>query len=397
MYSTSDDASPASGLTLDQSLVTTEMVKTVTRVLRVRIKDKHASFLSVLAAEVNQVWNYCNELSMKVIDREHRFLSGFDFWPYLKGVTRLGDEGLSLPVQTVQEVAEQYARSRTQHHKMRLAWRKSRGVRRSLGWLPFKVRTIRYQGGQVYYAGRWLSLWDSYGLGDYALRAGSFSEDSRGRWYLNATVEKPVTAKSAITATSEIHQGAIQSSLGIDLGLKQFAAFSDETIPPMAAQQFYRQHEARLAVAQRANKSRRVKGIHARIVNGRKDFLHQLSTKLTREYGAIFVGNVNAAGLAKPKHAKSVLDAGWSTFRTMLQYKCDGAGVWFEEVNEAYSTQTCSSCENRTGPKGVASLGIREWTCCACGSAHHRDINAAKNILRRGQATLAGGIPFLTE
>jgi len=381
MYSSTDDASPASDLAPDQSLVTTDMVKTVTRVLRVRIKDKHASFLFGLATEVNQVWNYCNDLSMKVIDREHRFLSGCDFWGYLKGSTRFGDDGLTLPVQ---EVAEQYARSRAQHHKMRLAWRKSRGVRRSLGWLPFKVRTVRYQGGQVYYAGRWLSLWDSYGLGDCALRAGRFSEDGRGRWYLNVTVEKPVTAKSDITATSEIDHGAIQSGLGIDLGLKQFAAFSDETIPPMAAQQFSRQNEARLALAARTNKSRRVKGIHARIANRRKDFLHQLSTKLTREYGAIFVGNVNDAGLAKSRHAKSVWDAGWSTFRTMLQYKCAGAGagVWFEEVNEAYSTQTCSTCENRTGPEGVASLGKREWTCCACGSAHDRDINAAKSILR---------------
>jgi transposase len=93
--------------------------------------------------------------------------------------------------------------------------------------------------------------------------------------------------------------------------------------------------------------------------------------------------------------AKSVLDAGWSTFRTMLQYKSDDAGVWFEEVNEAYSTQTCSACDARSGPKGIAGLGIREWICPDCGVVHDRDVNAAKVILARGHARLAGGIPFL--
>jgi hypothetical protein len=118
------------------------------RVLRVRVKDKHAAFLSRLGGEVNTVWNYCNELSIKVIERERRFLSGFDFWPYLKGATR-GEDGLSLPVQSVQETAELYARSRAQHRKLRLAWRKSGGARRSLRWIPFKVRTIRYDHGQI--------------------------------------------------------------------------------------------------------------------------------------------------------------------------------------------------------------------------------------------------------
>ncbi|TCG03468.1 transposase [Paraburkholderia steynii] len=136
--------------------------------------------------------------------------------------------------------------------------------------------------------------------------------------------------------------------------------------------------------------------IHARIANRRKDFLHQLSTRLVRGYGAIFVGNVNAQTLARAQHGKSVLDAGWSFFRTMLQYKCDDAGVWFDEVDEAFSSQTCSCCGSRTGPKGVAGLGIREWTCVACDRTHDRDRNAARNILAVGRDRLAGGIPALS-
>src|SRR5690606_3644805 len=121
-----------------------------------------------------------------------------------------------------------------------------------------------------------------------------------------------------------------------------------------------------------AKNKARVRAIHAKIANQRKDALHKLSTQLVNSYGAIFVGNVNAAGLAKTKMAKSVLDAGWSMFRTQLQYKGDGAGCWVQEVNEAYSTQTCSSCgalpDSR--PRGIAGLGIRAWTCSACGSEH---------------------------
>jgi putative transposase len=354
------------------------------RVLRVRIKDRHAPWLRNAARQVNLVWNYCNELQQRVWTRERKFLSGFDFWPYLKGCTR-GEAALGLPVQAVQETAEQYARSRAQHSKVRLGWRKSAGARRSLGWVPFKVRTIRYQGGQVYFAGQWLSLWDSFGLGNYELRAGSFSEDARGRWYLNVCVEVPERAGPNLPVALPALE------VGIDLGLKALAALSDGSA--IEAPRFYRDLQPALAVAQRAHKAQRARALHAKISNRRKDFLHKFSCDLARKSAAIFVGNVSASQLATGRHAKSVLDAGWSALRTMLRYKCDDAGVWFEEVDEAFSTQTCSACKNRTGPKGRQGLGIREWSCTRCGATHDRDINAARNILAVGHDRLVAGIP----
>jgi putative transposase len=360
-----------------------------TRVLRLRVKDKHAAWLSSLAREVNTVFNYCNELSIKVFERERRFLSGFDFWPFLKGATR-GECALNLPVQAVQEIAEQYARSRRQHRKVKLAWRKSFGARRSLGWIPFKVRTIRYNAGQVYFAGRWLSLWDSFGLKDFELRAGNFSEDARGRWYLNVCVP------AAQRAAGERNKPSVESildrsipSIGIDLGLREFAAFSDEDMEPIEAQRFYRDLEPKLAQAQRARKKPRSRAIHAKIANRRKDFLHKLSTRLVKANGAIFVGDVNPSALAKTPLAKSVLDAGWSVFRTMLR------GVWFDEVDEAFSTRTCSVCDSRTGPKGRQGLGIRGWQCSMCGAVHDRNVNAAQIILAAGHRRLAEGISVL--
>src|ERR1700734_3780844 len=107
------------------------------RVLRLRVKDKHAVWLGGLPREVNTVFNYCNELSAKVFERERRFLSGFDFWPFLKGVTR-GDCALHLPVQAVQEIAEEYARRRRQQAP---GWSRPTGLSSSATSMP--LRSLR--------------------------------------------------------------------------------------------------------------------------------------------------------------------------------------------------------------------------------------------------------------
>ncbi len=109
---------------------------TQTKVLRLRLKDKHAKLLGALAREVNFVWNYCNELQLTMFNRERRFLSGYDFARFTRGATQ---EGLHLHSQTVLAIAEEYARRRKQFRKVRLRWRRSTGSRRSLGWIPFSV------------------------------------------------------------------------------------------------------------------------------------------------------------------------------------------------------------------------------------------------------------------
>jgi len=353
------------------------------RTLHIRIRDKHAKYLRTLAYDVNQVWNFCNALSIKVFERERRFMSGYDLQKYTDGASK---EGINLHSQTIQAIASEYATRRKQFKKVRLDWRKSGGARRSLGWIPFKKSCITYAHGQIRYGKVWLSLWDSYGLKNYDLGPGSISEDARGRWFINICATPKQKPMQQLTLFND--------SVGIDLGLKNFAATSDGSI--IEAQKHYRELELQLGDAQRANKKDRVMAIHAKIAHRRKDFHHKLSTRLVHSYGVIFVGNVNASALAKTNQAKSVLDAGWSAFRIMLQYKCDVAGVWFDEVNEAYSTQTCSCCRKRTGPKGQEGLRIREWVCSACKTPHRRDINAATNILAAGHGRLAGGIPSLS-
>ena len=100
---------------------------------------------------------------------------------------------------------------RKQFLKAKLCWRFSKGSRKPLGWIPFKVGAVVYKSGQLKYAGQFFSLWDSYGLGNYALRSGSFRQDARGRWYANLCVEvSPLRCFG-------------NCDIGIDLGLKDFA------------------------------------------------------------------------------------------------------------------------------------------------------------------------------
>ncbi|CAG9172147.1 RNA-guided endonuclease InsQ/TnpB family protein [Cupriavidus pinatubonensis] len=361
-----------------------ETVKT----LKLRIKDKHAKAMLAMARDVNTVWNFCNETQYRSLkrycNRPKVWLSGFDLQKLTAGFSKC--EGVHVDSRTVQETCKEFATRLKQFKRQKLSWRVSdrKSPKYSLGWVPFKGEGIQYKAGRLRFNGLNIGLWDSYGLSKYELGAGSFNEDSRGRWYVNIAVKVQVEEK-------RVPHGS--TTLGIDLGLKTTATYSDGTAFDMP--KWYRQSEAMLGIAQRANKKRRVKAIHARIANQRKDAIHKETSALVKKHAAIFVGNVNAKAMAKTSMAKSVHDAAWTTFRTQLKYKAITQCVVFEEVSEAYSTQTCSCCGviPPSSPKGRAGLGIRQWTCSDCGAEHDRDTNAARNIARLGLQALEVGIP----
>lgn len=338
-----------------------------------RIKDKHAARLAAQARAVNFVWNYCNETQQRAARAGRKWLSGHDLWKLVAGATK---EGLDLHSHSAMRVCQQYARSRQQHRKPWLRWR----GRRSLGWVPFNTGHVQLRDGSFIFRGErydaWLHRLPPEGS---AFGAGSFNQDSRGRWYLNIPVE---------VGCASTHPGG---AVGIDLGLKSLAVCSDGSRVEMPA--FARQAEHHLARAQRAGKKRLARGLHAKVRNQRMDYLHKASAGLAEENGLIVVGDVSPSKLAKTRMAKSVLDAGWADFKNMLAYKALRHGGTFLEVLEAYTTQVCSSCGSLPPerPKGIADLGIRGWTCDDCGTVHDRDVNAARNILRLGQQALAEG------
>jgi putative transposase len=345
------------------------------KTLKVRIKDKHAVVLRTMAREVNQVWNFANETSARSIRERQKFMSGYDLQKYTAGFSKC--DGVLVRSGTVDLVCQEYVAKRRQFKRAKLAWRVSNpnSAKRSLGWIPFKAENVKYICGQIRYAGHLFSLWDSYGLADFELRSGSFSQDSRGRWYFNVLVEAKTNPSKGTAA------------VGIDLGLKTAVTVSDgQTLEG----RLFRSSEQKLARAQRAGKKRQARSIHAKVKNQRKDALHKLSTKLVQQNGAIFVGDVPSAKMIKTRMAKSTHDAGWSMFKTMLEYKSHQAGVVFGVVPERYTTQTCNACGVIAGPKGRAGLNKRMWEC-ECGAVHDRDVNAALNIRALGLKSLEAG------
>jgi putative transposase len=206
--------------------------------------------------------------------------------------------------------------------------------------------------------------------------------DAAGRFFASFVVE--VTGSPLPQAEPEC---------GIDLGLGRFAVLDDGT--KVAAPRFLRRAEKKLRKAQKAL-SRKVKGsknrekarvkaarAHAHVADARRDFHHKLSTKVIRENQAVYVEDLAVSGLGRTRLAKSVHDAGWSAFVSMLEYKAKLYGREFRKTGRFEPTsQVCSACGARDGPK---PLSVREWKCKECGTLHDRDVNAAKNILALGR------------
>lgn len=346
-------------------------------VYRYRVKSL-TGLLNRQARAVNVVWNYCNDRQKDALKWGRRWLTGFD----LNKLTAGSSKELDIHSGTINAVCEQYAKSRSQKRRPFLRYR----GRRSLAWVPLKGRDLKREGDAFRFAGHTFRVFHSRPLPAGKIKDGiNFSADARGNWFLNITIEVPAAARREI-----------RSGVGIDLGLRAFAALSTGEV--IDNPRHFRALEQRLAKAQRARKKRQAGRIHARVASARRDFLHQLSHRLTRDFDYIACGNVSASKLARTPMAKSVADASWSSFRTMLRYKAIARGAWFEEVNESFSSQVCSSCGSLPAerPRGIADLGIRRWVCGACGRDHDRDVNAALNLLARsGHRAPAEGIPAL--
>lgn len=204
-------------------------------------------------------------------------------------------------------------------------------------------------------------------------------KDSAGRYFASFVVE---TGPGTLPATDNV--------VGIDLGLTHFAILSDGT--KIDSPRFLRRAEKKLKKAQqdlsrkaRGSKNRakvriKVARAHARTADARREFHHQLSTKIIRENQAVAVEDLAVKGLARTRMAKSVHDAGWSTFTAMLEYKAALYGRTFHRIGRFEPTsQVCSACGVKDGPK---PLSVRVWTCRACGTVLDRDINAAINIAK---------------
>ncbi|MFB7607017.1 RNA-guided endonuclease InsQ/TnpB family protein [Streptomyces gardneri] len=204
-------------------------------------------------------------------------------------------------------------------------------------------------------------------------------KDGAGRYFASFVVE-----------TDPALLPEVEPVVGIDLGLGHFAVLSDGT--KIDAPRFLRRAEKKLKKAQR-DLSRKAKGsnnrdkarvkvarAHVRVADARREFHHQLSTKVIRENQAVAVEDLAVRGLARTRLAKSVHDAGWAAFVAMLEYKAALYGRTFIRIGRFEPTsQVCCVCGVKDGPK---PLRVRVWECRGCGTVLDRDINAAINIAK---------------
>jgi putative transposase len=218
---------------------------------------------------------------------------------------------------------------------------------------------------------------------DLSMKYGTLtvSKDKCGGYWCSIVVydveEKPKTKVS------------IDNSVGIDLGIKDYAILSDGT--KYGNPKFLEKGQKRLKTLQQRfartqKKSNRHEALrlkvakcHRDITNKRNDFLHKLSTLLVKYYDTICLEDLNVEGMMKNHHlSNSIQSAAWSEFVRQLKYKSDwyGKNVIFIGRFEP-SSKTCSKCGY---VKSDLQLSDREWVCPKCGEKHDRDVNAAINI-----------------
>ena len=228
--------------------------------------------------------------------------------------------------------------------------------------------------------------------------------DIEGR-ILTATVSYERSGEYYASVLCEINQPellpVIEKKVGIDLGLHDLIICSDGE--KVKAQKHFRKAEQKLAKAQR-NFARTQKGsnghekqrmkvarCYKKVKNQRKDFLQKLSTKLINENQVICLEDLSVKGMQKNhKLAKSVSDASFTKFVSMLEYKASWYGRTIVKIDRfCPSTQICNGCGFRnTSLRGLKNLRVREWICPECGEVHDRDFNASRNILKEGLRVL---------
>ena len=205
-----------------------------------------------------------------------------------------------------------------------------------------------------------------------------------GHWYaMIVCLQEPNSA-------SEEPQPDERPTIGIDMGLKVFLADSNgQTVENpryyRVSQEVLRRKQRMLSRRRKGSQRRRkaardVAKTHLKIARQRRDFHFKTAKPYAERYRLIVVEDLHISRMVHSNLAKSIHDAGWSDFLTILTDKAESAGGQVVRINPRFTTQTCSRC----GEFVQKSLSVRTHMCPSCGYIADRDVNAAQNILRAG-------------
>jgi len=223
-----------------------------------------------------------------------------------------------------------------------------------------------------------------------------------GHWFVSVQTEREVK--------KECHPS--RSAIGVDLGVKKFATLSDGRI--YQAKNSFKQKAQRLAkLQQRLSKKKRgsnnfkklknrITKLHIKIANIRQDYLHQVSTDISKNHALVVLEDLKVANMSKSASGtlenpgknvaaksglnRSILDQGWHSFKSFLGYKLERLSGELLLVDPRYTSQQCSACGHTEEENRKSQAG---FLCVRCGHRENADINAAKNILAAGHAVLS--------
>ncbi len=225
-----------------------------------------------------------------------------------------------------------------------------------------------------------------------------------GQWYISFQVEIE-TAEPNHTSTTIV---------GLDAGVAKLATLSDGTVfEPVNS---FQKNQKKLARLQRQlsrkvkfsnnwqKQKRKIQCLHSRIANIRRDYLHKVTTTVSKNHAMIVIEDLKVSNMSKSAAGtvsqpgrnvraksglnRSILDQGWYEMRRQLEYKQLWRGGQVLAVPPAYTSQRCACCghtakENR--------LSQSQFRCQVCGYTANADVNGARNILAAGHAVLACG------
>ncbi|MBP1919646.1 IS200/IS605 family element RNA-guided endonuclease TnpB [Youngiibacter multivorans] len=264
---------------------------------------------------------------------------------------------------------------------------------------PRQSYTTQYTNNNIAVSGNFLKL-PKLGLVKFA-----DSREMKGR-ILNATVRRKSSGEFFVSILCEeeiCELPKTDSSVGIDLGIIDFAVMSDGSRNDN--NHFTRQMEERLRREQRKlarralaaekrgiplsearnyqKQRRKVARLYEKVANQRKEYLNKLNTEIVKNHDIICIEDLNVKGMMRNhKLAKSISDVSWTSLVSKLQYKAAWYGKEVIRISRWFpSSQICSECGHKDGKK---PLHVREWTCPVCHAHHDRDVNAARNILAEG-------------